>query len=359
MQRALGRVVGGQGGRGVNVDARIETAVSGATNGIAITGHGGDGGMATGGDAANGYSAGEGFGGDGGTGVELSGKLASAGAVSIAAYGGSGGAGHDGYGGFAAITQADGGNGGDGLVLNQDTKIDAVSTVTLYGSGGDGGAAYGSDASGNYNGGDASAGKGGDGVRSFARITTLANDATGIEVFGYAGNGGAAYGGDSSFSAGQGFGGDGGIGVRLNDNLTSGGVLYIEAFGGNGGNAHDGAGGFFGGGIAAVGGSAGDGLAIETGITIDAFSALTLYSGGGIGGSAFGSNAVGSNYGGDAHAGSGGTGIRINSSASISSTDGQIGAGSSSTNQERALASTSKCPAALEPGSTLPVNRTS
>lgn len=323
----------GTGGTGVVVNADIT-----AQTDITIIGTGGTGGNYFG-DNWNGGSA---YGGDGGTGIFVGNGVniaSNASGPNSIQLEGTGGRGGNATGGFSNNWGSDGGSARAGLGgagINNSGSIsagvvDSQVSVTLKGTGGDGGRATGGK--GGYSGGyggnaninvsGSSYGSGGAGVISAGPIS-VAGTGT-VTITGTGGAGGIAIGGDAGDGgyAGEGFGGFGGKGVQISAAVSTLGSIGIVATGGKGGDGIDGYGGFFSS-VPAIGGNGGNGFELNSGGSISAGSNIAITGIGGKGGHATGSTAAYSsgNEGGNATAGDGGDGLYTYSGTTIQSTGG-------------------------------------
>jgi filamentous hemagglutinin family protein len=351
---STGSMTGGSGGNGVEIIAAITSNVtvngtaSGSTLGdITIKGYGGNGGKAWGGDfySSSGGSAGSATGGSGGTGVLINAAVASSNKLNINGYGGSGGRAYGGYGYGTNGTSgglATGGSGGTGVKIGSSGVVSGTGAIDIRGYGGDGGNALGGDSQNYQNGGKGIGGDGGTGIFHQGRIEASSYAAT---VYlaghgGYGGRGEGGWGGDGASTGGNGgdgYGGNGGHGIHLNGGaITTGfGSLTLKGYGSYGGDGYGGYSGFgnTGGGRGGDGGSltkstGGHGILLENSATITSDGGNIYLRGRGRGGGdGYGGNAHGSSsfasFGGNGFGGTGGDGVNING-ATIRSSYGDI-----------------------------------
>ncbi len=300
-----GNASGGNGGHGVGINAPITSG--GFTSITGIGGFGGTatgGNTSLNGYA---YNAGEGIGGYGGTGVILKSNIIATGAITIVATGRKGGDGIDGYGGFYyAPAYARGGAGGHGFLFDSASYGGTISSggnITITGIGGDGGEAVGSNSPGSSNnfGGSANGGNAGYGIRVnfggyLSGQNTIITNGAGktITLTGTGGNGGKATGGFSAgaYTGGSATGGEGGHGIVTNGqiiNADAGGSVTLTGIGKMGGGAYAGlseAGVTYGG--YGRSGQGGIGVDVSSNAYITSIGSLSISGTGGLGGVATG-----------------------------------------------------------------------
>lgn len=246
-----GNAYAGYGGYGVNHQGVVGSNSNSLAANVVLEGTGGNGGNATGGTGAFG---GNGFGGEGGHGIyQYSGSIYTGfGSVTLSGTGGNGGWGKGGYGKEDNATvyppalgknygSGNGGRGGKGLYIYDGSSIESsIGSITLNGTGGNGGYGLGGSAGANGQGG---LGTGGYGRRGIELDGSYIYSQSGsITLSGTGGRGGDGTGGNGR-SAGSGEGGGGGIGVNLDEYSyikTDSGSVALYGWGGSGGNGFGG-----------------------------------------------------------------------------------------------------------------------